>query len=77
MTKSTVHQVATPALIALSLMLTACGGTYNPGLETVHQPVVSRLDYTLDLTTGGGDGLAGGETQWRSYLDRWRLGLCG
>lgn len=63
MTKSTVRKIASPALVALSLTLAACGGTYNPGLESVHQPVVNRFDYTLDLSTGGDAGLASGESQ--------------
>ncbi|MDB5737946.1 MAG: pilus assembly protein CpaD, partial [Sphingomonas bacterium] len=35
-------------------------GTENRGLESVHQPVVSRADYALDVATSGG-GLAPGE----------------
>ena len=35
-------------LIALSLSLSACG-TKNRGLESVHQPVVSRTDYVYDV----------------------------
>lgn len=40
-------------LIGLSLMVSACG-TQNRGLESVHQPVVSRTDYVLDVNAGGG-----------------------
>jgi pilus assembly protein CpaD len=47
-------------LAALSLPLAACMGTENRGLESVHQPVVDRADYALDLQTAGG-GLASGE----------------
>lgn len=43
------------------LALAACGaGTYNPGIEPVHQPVVERIDYALDLRAAGG-GLGDGE----------------
>lgn len=43
------------------LALVACGsGTFNPGLESVHQPVVERIDYALDLRSSGG-GLGDGE----------------
>ncbi len=36
-------------LIALSVSLSACGGTKNRGLESVHQPVISRTDYVYDV----------------------------
>lgn len=52
----------TPA-IAMCLMLGACNmGTVNPGLEAVHQPVVQRTDYAIDLQASGG-GLAAEETR--------------
>lgn len=35
-------------------------GTENRGIESVHQPVVQRADYALDLRAAG-DGLASGE----------------
>ncbi len=48
-------------------------GTQNRGLESVHQPVVARQDYSLDLDLSG-DGLARGETQrLRAWLDAMRL----
>lgn len=60
--------------LAPALLLGACGGTQNRGLESVHQPVVSRSDYAFDVNTSG-DGLAPGEAQrlagWMSSL---RLG---
>lgn len=48
--------------IAPALMLSGCGGTVNRGLESVHQPVVSRADYAFDVGTGPG-GLARGEAE--------------
>jgi len=45
-----------------ALLLGGCMGTQNSGLESVHQPVVSRADYALDLGTSRG-GLAQGEAQ--------------
>ena len=48
---------AAPAALALSLglLLAGCGGMpTNRSLESVHQPVVERTNYTLDLTTGPG-----------------------
>jgi pilus assembly protein CpaD len=45
------------AALALSLGLTlaGCGGmASNTSLESIHQPVVERVNYTLDVTTGAG-----------------------
>jgi pilus assembly protein CpaD len=53
-------------LIGLALALTACG-TVNRGMESVHQPVVQRTDYVIDLAAAG-DRLAPGE---RDRLDGW------
>jgi pilus assembly protein CpaD len=48
-------------LIAFALGVSACG-TENRGLESIHQPVVSRADYNLDVWTGP-TGLANGDAQ--------------
>lgn len=53
-------------LIGLALALSACG-TVNRGMESVHQPVVQRTDYVIDLAAAG-DGLASGE---RERLEGW------
>ncbi|HEX8401221.1 MAG TPA: CpaD family pilus assembly lipoprotein, partial [Allosphingosinicella sp.] len=45
-----------------AMLVSGCMGTQNRGLESVHQPVVSRSDYALDLVTARG-GLAVGERQ--------------
>jgi len=63
MTKPTLFLFAAPALL-----LTACSGTPNRGLESVHQPVVARTEYALDLDAQGGR-LAPGEA---ARLDGWR-----
>lgn len=45
------------AALALSLAtaLTGCGGIpTNGSLESIHQPVVERVNYTLDVSTGPG-----------------------
>lgn len=45
------------AAVALSLgtLLAGCGGMpKNQQLESIHQPVVSRINYTLDVTTNPG-----------------------
>ena len=41
-------------LAALAVSLSACGGTMNRGMDSVHQPVVSRTDYVFDLNDGMG-----------------------
>lgn len=48
---------ATGAALALSLglVLAGCGGMpNNRSLNSVHQPVVERVNYTLDVSTGTG-----------------------
>src|SRR3546814_4410144 len=52
----------TLALALPALLVAGCGGTVNRGLESVHQPVVSRADYAFDLSTANGH-LAPGEAQ--------------
>lgn len=64
-----------PTLVLPALLVAGCtGGTQNRGLESVHQPVVSRSSYSLDVGTVAGR-LANGEQQrlagWFSSL---RLG---
>lgn len=60
--------------LAPALMLGACGGTLNRGLESVHQPVVSRADYVLDVNADAG-GLAPGEAQRvAGWMQSLRLG---
>ena len=62
-----------PALVP-ALLLGGCFGTQNRGLESVHQPVVARQDYLIDLRIAG-DGLAAGEQRrLDGWLDSMRLG---
>ena len=62
------------AALAPALLAGGCMGTQNRGLESVHQPVVSRSDYILDLATGP-LGLPQGETQrLAGWMDSMRLG---
>ncbi len=64
-------------LAAALLPAIAAGGCVpspNRGVESVHQPVVSRADYALDLAKNG-DALAPGEASRLSgWLDGLRLG---
>lgn len=54
-----------------ALLAGGCMGTANRGLESVHQPVVDRADYLIDLQVAGDD-LAPGEPQ---RLSGWLAGL--
>jgi pilus assembly protein CpaD len=59
MSKSSRNSVMTkvPAALALSLglALAGCGGmAANRTVESVHQPVVDKTNYVLDVTTGPG-----------------------
>lgn len=41
--------------LSLGLSLAGCGGMpTNRSLQSIHQPVVERTNYTLDVTTGAG-----------------------
>ena len=61
-------------LVALGVSVTACGGGVERGLESVHQPVVSRSDYTFDVNTSG-SGLSGAEaTRLAGWFDALQLG---
>ncbi len=45
----------TALALSLGLALAGCGGMpNNRTLESIHQPVVQRVDYTIDVTTGPG-----------------------
>lgn len=60
-------------LIGMSIALSACG-TENRGVESVHQPVVSKSNYVLDVGTGY-DGLAPGEvSRVAGWFESLRLG---
>ncbi len=65
-----VRTVRILAMATAALALSGCG-TRNPGLESVHQPVVERGDYAFDVATDGA-GLASGEANrlagWMSSL---------
>lgn len=53
-------------LLSLALALAGCG-TVNRGMESVHQPIVQRTDFTIDLAANP-SGLAEGEAL---RLEQW------
>lgn len=62
------------ASVGLLLGLAGCMGTQNRGVESVHQPVVERNEYAIDLQTARG-GLASGEPgRLAGWFDAMRLG---
>ena len=59
--------------LAPALALAGCTGTLNRGLDSVHQPVVSRAAYALDVGTDSA-GLAPGEAaRLAGWMDSLRL----
>ncbi len=56
-------------LAALALTLGACGGTSNRGLESVHQPVVARTNYTFDVPDGQGGASARDVRGWLESIN--------
>ncbi|MBV9842091.1 MAG: CpaD family pilus assembly protein [Sphingomonadaceae bacterium] len=68
-----MRRITAPLGLALVASLGACGPV-NRGLESVHQPLVSRADYAIDLGTAP-KGLAPGEEQrLAGWFDTMRLG---
>ncbi len=61
------------APLASALLLAGCMGTENRGLESVHQPVVSRSDYALDLGVSGGALVPGEERRLAGWMTTMRL----
>ena len=58
------------SLAALGLSLSACNsGTNNQGLESVHQPVVSRTDFVYDVNDGMGAQASQRLAAWFESLD--------
>ena len=62
------------ASLVPALLLGGCMGTENRGLESVHQPVVSRSDYALDLGVSGGALAAGEQQRLAGWMNAMRLG---
>jgi len=60
--------------LAPALLLGACGGTLNRGLESVHQPVVTKTDYAFDVNTNGGRLAPGEDRRLAGWMQSLRLG---
>lgn len=73
MTSTRPHRTLLLAAMLPAMLAAGCNGTRNRGLESIHQPVVSRADYAIDLGLRGGE-LANGEaTRLRGWLTGLRL----
>lgn len=67
-----MHIVPKLTIAALGLSLAACSGSHvNRSMYSVHQPVVTRANYAIDLNNSGG-GLSAVE---RQRLGEWMTGL--
>lgn len=63
-----------PVMLLGALPLGGCMGTENRGVESVHQPVVSRSDYALDLGVAGGALARGEQQRLAGWMAAMRLG---
>lgn len=61
-------------LSAPALMVAGCTGTVNRGLDSVHQPVVSRTDYVFDVVTDGGQVSAAEMQRLTGWMAALRVG---
>lgn len=61
-------------LLSPALLLGGCMGTENRGLVSVHQPVVSRQDFVMDVRTSGGRLAPGEQARLNGWLGSMRLG---
>jgi pilus assembly protein CpaD len=68
-------QVAGTALaLSMGLALAGCGGmASNRQLESIHQPVVERASYALDVSTGGGGLSFPEQTRLANWFDAMKL----
>jgi pilus assembly protein CpaD len=60
-------------MLAPAILLGGCG-TVNRGMESAHQPVVSRSDYALDVIAEGGSLSVGESRRLAGWLASLRLG---
>lgn len=72
--RSILKTIPALALATSALLLGGCMGTENRGLESVHQPVVSRADYAFDAATYGGALARGERERLRGWMSSLRLG---
>lgn len=64
-----MRQLAFPLILAATTALAGCGGTINRGVESVHQPVVTRANYVFDASVDDGHLAATEAERLRIWLD--------
>lgn len=60
--------------LAPAVALAGCAGTRNRGVESVHQPQVSRTDHALDLQAPAGQFATGEQQRLADWLGGLKLG---
>lgn len=70
----TKRSIFLAAIAAPALLLGGCAGTENRGLESVHQPVVSRTDYIMDVGLAGSTLPTGEVQRLASWMASMHLG---
>jgi len=71
----TYRSILLAAFTLPALSLGGCMGTENRGLESVHQPVVARNDYALDLATAGSRLAPGESRRLAGWMNAMHLGF--
>ncbi len=74
MTRITRRPLLLIAALAPAIAAGGCVPGVNRGVESVHQPVVARSDYAIDLAMRGGDLAPGEAARLSGWLDGLRLG---
>jgi pilus assembly protein CpaD len=66
--------VGTALALSMGLALAGCGGLpTNRSLESIHQPVVERANYALDVSTGSGGLSFPEQTRLANWFDAMKL----
>ena len=61
---------------SLVLVLGGCGGMpSNRSLESIHQPVVARTNYTLDIVAGPAGSRSPNSAAWPAGSKRWTCAM--
>lgn len=70
-----IRPILLASLAVPALMLGGCMGTQNRGVESVHQPVVDRTSYALDLATRGGALAPGEDYRLAGWMEGMHVGF--
>lgn len=70
-----IRSLLLASLAAPALLVGGCMGTENRGVESVHQPVVDRASYALDLATRGSTLAPGEDRRLAGWMDGMHLGF--